>query len=351
MVFVSAVAPDQGRERLRKFRLVCFVCAAFSLIAAAVTAFVVLKGKDQGTNPMALSKGSDNEKNADNAGEEEEIPLPMIGQSNDVPLDFSGEGTNEAEGEGGEPEGEAGGSTKQYEVLDMVGHDKTSFTQGLSYGSDGFLYETTGLNGKSKIRRINPTTFEVELSRDISSQYFGEGSTFYTDKDGNDRIIHITWKSQTGFIYDPTTLEQLSLFTYTTTTPKNQGWGITYDDNNQEFIVSDGSQYLYFWDRDTLAEKRRITVTRSDGTEQDELNELEMIDGLVCCNIWYSDEIICVNPQTGISEKEIDFSDLWSKEERESAGADVLNGIANGGDHILLTGKLWDRMYKIKLLV
>ena len=116
---------------------------------------------------------------------------------------------------------------------------------------------------------------------------------------------------------------------------------------SEEFIVSDGSQYLYFWNRDTLSETRRITVTRVDGSKQDQLNELEFIDGLVCCNIWQSDEIICVDPQTGDAVKEIDLSDLYPKAERQAAGANVLNGIADGGDHILLTGKLWDRMYKV----
>ena len=86
--------------------------------------------------------------------------------------------------------------------------------------------------------------------------------------------------------------------------PKNEGWGITYDASNQEFVVSDGTNTLYFWDRDTLAEKRRVAVTRLDGRPQDQLNELEFMDGLVCCNIWHEDDIICVDPTTGKSVRE-----------------------------------------------
>jgi len=193
-----------------------------------------------------------------------------------------------------------------YTSLEQVNHDPTSFTQGLSYNNEGtVIFETTGLYGQSKIRRINAETYQVEKSINLSWQYFGEGSTYYTDSNGNGRLIMITWKSQTGWIYDAESLERLSEFQYTTTPALgNEGWGITYDSVNQEFIVSDGSQFLYFWDRDTLREKRKIIVTRFDGSEQQDLNELEMIDGLVCCNVWYEDIIICVDPVTGKSVRE-----------------------------------------------
>ena len=178
------------------------------------------------------------------------------------------------------------------------------FSQGLSYGNDGKLYETTGLYGQSKVRRINPLTFEVELSVDINDKFFGEGSAYYLDADGNGRLIQITWQEQTGFIYDSETLQKVHEFNFTTTPPSHEGWGITYDASKQEFIVSDGSTFLYFWDRDTLVEQRKVEVTRLDGSYQDRLNELEYMDGIVCCNIWYSDEIICVDPTTGKSVRE-----------------------------------------------
>jgi len=193
-----------------------------------------------------------------------------------------------------------------YTTLEQVNHDPTSFTQGLSYNTEGtIIFETTGLYGQSKIRRINAETYQVEKSVNLSWQYFGEGSTYYTDSKGNGRLIMITWKSQTGWIYDAESLERLSEFQYTTTPALgNEGWGITYDSSNQEFIVSDGSQNLYFWDRDTREEKRKVVVTRFDGSEQSDLNELEFIDGLVCCNVWYEDVIICVDPVTGKSVRE-----------------------------------------------
>lgn len=114
----------------------------------------------------------------------------------------------------------------------------------------------------------------------------------------------ITWHAKTGFIYDAESFELIKTFSFTTTAPKNEGWGITYDASNQEFIVSDGSPYLYFWDGNTLEEKRKVEITRFNGESQNELNELEFMDGLVCCNIWHSDEIICVDPATGKSVRE-----------------------------------------------
>eukprot|EP00804_Cyclotella_cryptica_P029106 CCRYP_005283-RA/>CCRYP_005283-RA protein AED:0.21 eAED:0.21 QI:0/0.66/0.5/1/0.33/0.25/4/85/927 len=236
--------------------------------------------------------------------------------------------------------------TATYVIMDQVTHDATSFTQGLSYGNDGMIYESTGLYGNSKLHKINPESFEVESSVDIERKYFGEGSTFFTDSDGNARIIEITWKEQTGFIYDANTLERLSTFQYTTTAPHHEGWGITYDESNQQFIVSDGSSYLYFWDRDTFQERRKVEVTRTNGQTQNMLNELEFMDGLVCCNIWHSDDIICVDPTTGKSAREYDMSSLWPKNER-GGSENVLNGIALGKDHVLITGKRWDRMYKV----
>lgn len=195
------------------------------------------------------------------------------------------------------------------------------------------------------MRRIDPDTFAVERSVDVDRAYFGEGSAYYTSAHGHGRLIEITWQRQTGFIYYADTLKTKEEFQFTTG-QGNQGWGITYDAAKEEFIVSDGSQYLYFWDRDTRAEKRRVAVTRFDGRPQTQLNELEFMDGLVCCNIWHQDDIICVDPETGKSVREYDMSSLWPASERGNS-EHVLNGIALGKDHVLLTGKKWDRMYKV----
>lgn len=288
----------------------------------------------------------------DSAANEAEAPAP---EPEEVTAQEP-EPTNEEEPAQEEPE-EATATEPQpvpntivstFTVIEQVDHDSGCFTQGLSYGDDGEIYETCGLYHQSSARHIDPDTFDVKKSVPIDGKYFGEGSTHYRDKDGNGRIIMITWREKTGFILDSETLEIVSEFAYTTTQRQgDQGWGITYDKSNHEFIVSDGSVYLYVWDADTLEEKRRVgPVTRFDGREQDELNELEFMDGLVCCNIWHDDHIICVDPVTGKSVREYDMSSLWPVKDRGSS-ENVLNGIAIASNHVLLTGKRWDRMFKI----
>ena len=194
--------------------------------------------------------------------------------------------------------------SKSYTVLEQVNHDNESFTQGISYCSDGKIYETTGLYGQSKVRRINPDTFEVEYSINTPKQFFGEGSTCFVGPDGKERLVEITWRERRGFVYDVPSLEVVHSFDYETTAPGHQGWGITYDPKKHELIVSDGSQFLYFWDPDTFQTKRKVEVTRFDGRSQDQINELEFMDGLVCYNIWHKDEIICADPITGKSVRE-----------------------------------------------
>eukprot|EP00986_Skeletonema_menzelii_P003211 scaffold967_cov148-Skeletonema_menzelii.AAC.5 len=191
-----------------------------------------------------------------------------------------------------------------YTVLEQETHDSMSFTQGISYCSDGKIYETTGLYGQSKVRRINPDTFEVEKSIDTPREFFGEGSTCFIGRDGKEYLIEITWREHRGFVYEVPSLELLHSFDYTTTAPAHQGWGITYDPKKHELIVSDGSEYLYFWDIENFETKRKVAVTRFDGRKQTQINELEFMDGLVCYNIWHEDDIICADPETGKSVRE-----------------------------------------------
>mmetsp|Transcript_27466 Transcript_27466/g.55491 ORF Transcript_27466/g.55491 Transcript_27466/m.55491 type:complete len:631 (+) Transcript_27466:101-1993(+) len=263
--------------------------------------------EDEQSGEEGQEDAVENEQIDEDGMDEENVHTEEVDDNEEDKVDEEGQSKEEETEE--DTEGEANPMeeenvkvmSKNFEVLEQVIHDETSFTQGISYGDDGIIYETTGLYGSSKVRRINPETFEVEMSVDTERKYFGEGSTFYRDADGNGRIIEITWREQTGFIYDSETLEIIDDFEYSTSPPRHEGWGITYDEGNREFIVSDGSQFLFFWDRDTLEVKRKVQVTRFDGRPQGQLNELEFMDGLVCCNIWHVDEIICVDPSSGKS--------------------------------------------------
>lgn len=165
-----------------------------------------------------------------------------------------------------------------YTVIQEIDHDPDSFTQGLTY-ADGILYESTGKNGKSTVQRLDPTTGELLQKIDIESKYFAEGMTYY----GDDLLIQITWKSQEGFIYNATNLEKIQSFTFETN--RNEGWGITYDEQSDLFIVSDGSNILHFWDRETLVESHRVEVKHPDGRLGTNLNELEFWNGYVLSNV------------------------------------------------------------------
>ena len=117
-----------------------------------------------------------------------------------------------------------------------------------------------------------------------------------------DKLYQITWKSQQGFIYNATTLEVIDQFKFYTTS--NQGWGITWDPCKTEFVVTDGTPNLHFWEKDTLAEKRRVAVTRIDGTPAKNLNEIEWYRGKILANVWFQDVLLVVDPTTGNVEKE-----------------------------------------------
>jgi glutamine cyclotransferase len=226
-----------------------------------------------------------------------------------------------------------------YTVVRSFPHDRDAFTQGLQY-LDGALYESTGLNGRSSIRRVKLDTGEVLQKRDIPEQYFGEGITIWKSD-----LIQLTWQTGIGFVYDRRTFEPKRTFRYA-----GEGWGLTH--NGAELIMSDGTDELRFLNPSTLAEKRRVKVTALGKPVRD-LNELEFLKGEVFANVWNTDVVARIDPKTGRVLGWIDLSGLLSPSERaaaDSAGG-VLNGIAYDAadDRLFVTGKLWPRLFEIKL--
>lgn len=168
--------------------------------------------------------------------------------------------------------------------------------QGLTYAR-GVLFESAGLYGKSDLRILDRNTAFVEKKAKMEAQFFAEGMTYYKDN-----LVQITWKKQQGFVYDILSLEEIDRFNFETTV--NQGWGITWDRCNDELIVTDGSTNLHFWDPNTFKEIRRVKVTRNDGSDAKEMNEIEFWRGRVLANVWHEDVILVINPETGVVEKE-----------------------------------------------
>jgi glutamine cyclotransferase len=216
-------------------------------------------------------------------------------------------------------------------------------SQGLTFAR-GNLYESTGLYGESTVRILDRKSAQVVKSVPIDNRVFGEGIAYWKDK-----LVQITWKSQRGFIYNITNLEQIKRFKFTTT--NNQGWGITWDRCKDELIVTDGSQYIHFWDPETMTEKRKLPVTRLNGSPAVKMNEIEYWRGRILANVWYEDVLLVINPENGKVEKEYDFSTLWPYKQRNK-GSDCFNGISvsNKADVLYVTGKKWDRMFAIALL-
>jgi glutamine cyclotransferase len=216
-------------------------------------------------------------------------------------------------------------------------HDPQAFTQGLFY-LDGYLYEGTGLNNESTIRKVELTTGKVIEQHALPGQYFGEGIVNWKD-----RLLELTWKAQKGFLYDIHTFQPKGEFPYA-----GEGWGLTQD--GKHIIMSDGSAELHFWDPETLKETGHILVT-ADGRPVTQLNELEWVKGEILANIWQTDRIARIDPATGKVVGWIDLGGLLTTADI-TEDTDVLNGIAYDakGGHLFVTGKKWPKLFEIQLV-
>ena len=223
----------------------------------------------------------------------------------------------------------------KYTIVHAYPHDQDAFTEGLEY-HDGFLYESTGLNGKSSIRKVKLETGEVLQNRNISKDYFGEGITFWKDE-----LFELTWSTEIGFVYDAKTFAAKRSFNY-----KGEGWALTH--NSDGLIMSDGTAELRFIDPATFKEKRRITVT-DGGVPIKYLNELEWIKGEIFANIYTTDYIARIDPSNGHVTGWIDVRGMLP---RQNDGNTVPNGIAYDAEHdrLFVTGKNWPRLFEIKLI-
>ncbi|MGB8130798.1 MAG: glutaminyl-peptide cyclotransferase [Candidatus Angelobacter sp.] len=224
-----------------------------------------------------------------------------------------------------------------FKIVRDYPHDPAAFTQGLVY-HNGFLYEGTGLNGQSQLRKVRLETGEVVEHVDLSSDYFGEGIAIVKNK-----VIQLTWQSHIGFVYGLSDFKLLRQFSY-----HGEGWGLASRGN--EIFMSDGTAEIRVLDATTLKEKRRFTV-RDGAAPIDQLNELEFVEGELFANIWQTDRIARISPQSGKVLGWIDLSGLLSPIYRRRDGA-VLNGIAYDSMHkrLFVTGKLWPKIFEIQLM-
>ena len=218
-------------------------------------------------------------------------------------------------------------------IIKKFKHDPSAFTQGLVYQNDHF-FESTGGWGSSEIRKINKHTGKVINFNKMQSKYFGEGLTIYDNK-----IFQVTWKSNKGFVYDINNFKLLDDFNI-----YGQGWGLTND--GQSLILSDGSEKIYYLNPKNFQIEKTISVS-VNGNKLIYINELEFIRGEIWANIWKSNDIITVNPLSGIVTSIFDISKISEQTEIE----DVANGIAwdKVNDKIFITGKNWNFIYLLDI--
>jgi glutaminyl-peptide cyclotransferase len=226
-----------------------------------------------------------------------------------------------------------------YKIINIYPHDSVAFTQGLVY-DNGDLYEGTGRYGASTLREVNLTTGTVLRQIRLEDTLFGEGISLWKD-----RIIQLTWQSGMGLVYDKGNMTKIAGFSYPT-----EGWGITSD--GRRLIMSDGTETLHFLDPETYEEQSRIRVL--DGrTAVKGLNELEHVKGDIFANVWPTNLIAIISPETGQVKGWINLEGILQKAPpvRESQYVDVLNGIAYDldGQRLFVTGKLWPYLFQIEL--
>jgi len=224
-----------------------------------------------------------------------------------------------------------------YELINTFPHDINAFTQGLEFYKDT-LYEGTGLNGESSLRKTDYKTGKIYKKIDLDKRYFGEGISIL-----NDKVYQLTWQSGIGFIYD-TSLNKKGEFKYN---HSKEGWGLCND--GKVLYKSDGTDRIWQLDPETLSEKDFINVY-TDRHKIVRINELEWVDGKIYTNVWQKNALAIIDPKTGAVEGIVNLSDLHKKVTKHPK-LDVLNGIAydKKSGHLLVTGKKWDKMFEIKI--
>jgi glutaminyl-peptide cyclotransferase len=223
------------------------------------------------------------------------------------------------------------------EVIHTYPHDTAAFTEGLFY-LNGFLYESTGLEQHSSIRKVRIETGEVVKKLDIAPQYFGEGIVNWKN-----RLISLTWKTEVGFVFDLASFKPEKKFSY-----PGEGWGLTQ--NGKEIIMSDGTPQLRFLDPDTLQETHRIEV-HLRGRPVPNVNELEWVKGEIYANVWQTNWMLRIDPVSGDVVGVVDLKGLLKQSDIVPGQTDVLNGIAYDAknDRLFVTGKNWPKLFEIRL--
>ncbi len=225
-----------------------------------------------------------------------------------------------------------------YKIVKEYPHDTDNFVQGFQLEGNT-IYESDGQNGESRILKYTLGTTIPIASTSQPENVFSEGSTIVGDK-----VYQLTWQNKKGFIYDKNSLKLLGEFPYPNV--MGEGWGLTYDGKN--LIASDGTKNIYFLDVDNPSKMVRYISVVGNSEVFDQLNELEYHKGFIYANVWQKPIILKINPANGEVVGRFDFSEI-AKQNTTDPSNDVLNGIAFKGDNMLITGKLWSKIYEVEI--
>jgi glutaminyl-peptide cyclotransferase len=224
-----------------------------------------------------------------------------------------------------------------YKVVRSYPHDPQAFTEGLFY-QDGFLYESTGEQGESSVRKVELSSGKVLQQADLPPQYFGEGIVAW-----NGRLMQLTWRNRVGVVRDLASFKQLDSFNY-----PGEGWALTRD--SQHIYMSDGTATIRVLDPNSLVQIDSIDVT-ADGQPLQNINELEWVKGQLYANIWMTDKIARIDPASGKVVGWIDLTGIFDYHQLADPTDDVPNGIAYDAQHdrLFVTGKRWPKLFEITL--
>ncbi len=225
-----------------------------------------------------------------------------------------------------------------YRILETYPHSRDAFTQGLFF-DNGALYESTGQYGQSSLRLLDLESGDVVRKTALPKSFFGEGSTIV---DGD--IFMLSWRAGSALRFGAEDFTLKNSYSY-----KGEGWGLTY--NGQSLIMSDGTPQLRFIDPENFTEERRIEVMLR-GKPLKQLNELEWVDGAVYANVWKTNALVRIDPETGVVTGIVDLRGLLEAEDIIPGETDVLNGVAYAGEDgvLYVTGKYWPKLFKIELV-
>ena len=224
-----------------------------------------------------------------------------------------------------------------YEIKNTYPHDRAAFTQGLIF-RDGLLWESTGQYGSSSLRQVELKTGKVLKSVPVAREFFAEGMTIFGGK-----VYQLTWQEKRAFVYDAKDFRRVGEFKYA-----GEGWGLTHD--GESLVMSDGTSTLRFLDPETFAVRRTVRVVDANRPVE-QLNELEYVRGEIFANVWQTDRVARIDPRTGSVTGWIDLSGLLRPSDARG-DEDVLNGIAydEQTDRLFVTGKLWPKLFEIRLI-